>query len=84
MIEYRLAYISFLYSKLAEADAEEDAPSPSHDMSPCDVDVSVDGLWMTRGYSSKVEAVTTIGLVTGKGLKNIGILRVKVRKILEN
>ena len=52
-----------------ESDEEDDASAvPSDETTPRDIDVSVDGSWMTRGYSSKVGAVTTIGLVTGKAL----------------
>ena len=32
------------------------------------IDVSVDGSWMTRGHSSKIGVTTAIGCVTGKVL----------------
>ena len=36
--------------------------------SPHNIDVSADGTWMTRGYSSKVGVTSVIGQVTGKVL----------------
>ena len=66
-IEYSLAEQKPLST--ADSDEEDDASAvPRDETTPCDIEISVDGTWMTRGYSSKVGAVTTIGLITGKAL----------------
>ena len=66
-IEYSLAEQKPLST--ADSDEEDDASAvPRDETTPCDIEISVDGTWMTRGYSSKVSAVTPIGLITGKAL----------------
>ena len=60
-IEYSLAEQKPLST--ADSDEEDDASAvPSDETTPRDIDVSVDGTWMTRGYS-----MTT----TGKALDTL-------------
>ena len=48
------------------ADADDDSCPDIDNTSPRDIDVSVDGTYMTRGFSSKVGVVTAIGCLNGK------------------
>ena len=66
--------ISVLSSGDDDVASDDDVNSGQNDVpgddgsAPHDIDVSVDGTWMTRGYSSKVGVTTVLGQVTGKVL----------------
>ena len=55
------------------AKIEREMAEPIEGEAVRDIDVSVDGTWMTRGHSSKVGVTSLIGCVTGKVL-DAGVL----------
>ena len=56
----RAAEIEYDMTKAGDSDIDNDDVH--------NIDVSVDGSWMTRGHSSKIGVTTAIGCVTGKVL----------------